>query len=103
MIARIKTYLVNFNFILGVYILVTVLASLAKYLHVRDQFTNYNNYVIFRNSFLHLISNKDIYAWYLDEQWDLYKYSPSFAAFMGLAGWETRAAGVQPERHPNAE
>lgn len=48
------------------------------------QYTFYNNYIIFKNSFLHLINNQNPYALYLNEQWDLYKYSPAFAVFMGL-------------------
>jgi hypothetical protein len=46
------------------------------------EYTRYNNYVVFRNSFWHLIHNQDLYALYPSEQWDLYKYSPSFALAM---------------------
>src|SRR5207302_5812022 len=34
------------------------------------------------NSFWHLIHNQDLYLLYPSEQWDLYKYSPSFALAM---------------------
>jgi hypothetical protein len=47
-------------------------------------YPNYNNYIIFKNSFFHLIQGKDLYVHYPDEQWDLYKYSPSFSLFFGL-------------------
>ena len=46
------------------------------------QYTHYNNYVIFKNSFYHLQQNKDLYQLYPEEHWDLYKYSPSFAVLM---------------------
>ncbi|MGE5360874.1 MAG: glycosyltransferase family 87 protein [Bacteroidales bacterium] len=43
---------------------------------------SYNNFIIFRNAFLNLAAHRDIYAWHLDQQWDLYKYSPAFAVLM---------------------
>lgn len=46
-------------------------------------YTQYNNYVIFKRSFFHLLENQNLYAWYLTEQWDLFKYSPSFALVFG--------------------
>lgn len=46
-------------------------------------YTAYNNYIIFKQSFYHLIHNKDLYILYPDEHWDLYKYSPAFALLMG--------------------
>jgi hypothetical protein len=57
-------------------------------------YTEYNNYVIFKNSFFHLIGGKDLYAWHLDEQWDLYKYSPAFALVMGLLAWMPDVLGL---------
>lgn len=44
--------------------------------------TKYNNYVIFKNSFYHLIEGKDLYTAHRDVQFDLYKYSPTFALAM---------------------
>jgi hypothetical protein len=46
--------------------------------------TNYNNYVIFKSSFPHLIKGLNLYALHPADHWDLFKYSPSFALFMGL-------------------
>lgn len=46
--------------------------------------THYNNYVIFKYSFLHLVDGKDLYVAYPAEQYDLYKYSPGFALVFGL-------------------
>jgi hypothetical protein len=51
------------------------------------EYTHYNNYVIFKQSFFHLIENKDLYQLYPQEHWDLYKYSPAFSLFMGLLAW----------------
>lgn len=43
---------------------------------------HYNNYIIFKQSFFHLIEQKDLYQLYLTEQWDLFKYSPTFSLLM---------------------
>ena len=48
----------------------------------REYVEKYNNYNIFKQSFHHLIENKNIYIRYPAEYHDLYKYSPSFAMFM---------------------
>ncbi|RLD68882.1 MAG: DUF2029 domain-containing protein [Bacteroidetes bacterium] len=59
--------------------------------------TYYNNFIIFKQSFFHLIENKDLYITYPEEHWDLYKYSPAFAllfaplallpVYLGLILW----------------
>jgi hypothetical protein len=38
-----------------------------------------NNFLIFRSSYYHLISDVDLYAAYPAEHWDFYKYSPTWA------------------------
>ncbi len=43
--------------------------------------TSYNNLIIFRQSFTHLLHGQPLYAAYPLEYWDLYKYSPTFALF----------------------
>lgn len=45
-------------------------------------YTNFNNYIIFKQAFFHLIQHNDLYILYPEEQWDLFKYSPAFALFM---------------------
>jgi hypothetical protein len=47
-------------------------------------YTHYNNYLIFKQSFFHLINHQDLYLLFPGEQWDLFKYSPTFALFFGL-------------------
>jgi Glycosyltransferase family 87 len=76
---------------LAAYLTITLIASIQRYL-IPNQFdvanqityTNYNNYVIFKNAFLHLLLDKNLYSLHLTEQLDLFKYSPTFALFMGL-------------------
>jgi hypothetical protein len=52
-----------------------------------DPYTHYNNYVIFRQSFVHLVRHLDIYTLYLLEQADYFRYSPSFALAFGAFVW----------------
>ncbi len=46
--------------------------------------TEYNNYVIFKESFHHLKNNQDLYIYHPKDHFDLYKYTPTFAAFFGI-------------------
>ncbi|MDH4263506.1 MAG: DUF2029 domain-containing protein [Spirochaetia bacterium] len=43
-----------------------------------------NNYIIFKQSYFHLLNGKNLYQSFPAEHWDLYKYSPTFALFFGL-------------------
>ena len=75
------------RFIFGVYLLLVLVATLQSYFGHSTTFNNleytsYNNYIIFKQSFFHLIGNKDLYILYPSEHWDLYKYSPTFALLM---------------------
>lgn len=66
--------------------------------------TPYNNYLIFKQSFWHLLAHKDLYDWYPTETADLFKYSPFFALLMapwaflptpiGLALWNMVNVGI---------
>jgi len=49
--------------------------------------TQYNNYVIFKCSFFHLLKGVNLYGLHPADHWDLFKYSPTFALFMGLFAW----------------
>lgn len=49
-----------------------------------DQYTRYNNFVIFKSSFGHLIHNQNLYLYYPKEYFDLYKYTPTFSLLMAL-------------------
>lgn len=62
----------------------SILKKSEYYPEVQKTYTHYNNYIIFKNSFEHLSSNKDIYKSYPEEHWDLYKYSPTFSFAMGF-------------------
>lgn len=49
-----------------------------------DAYTHYNNLIIFKSSFGHLIHNQNLYLAYPKEYFDLYKYSPTFSVLMSI-------------------
>lgn len=57
-------------------------------------YTHYNNYRIYERSFLHLLHGQDLYVRYPAEHWDIFKYSPTFAALMAPFSLLPDAAGV---------
>jgi hypothetical protein len=56
--------------------------------------THYNNFLTFKYSFIHLINYKDIYIYHPQDHWDLFKYSPAFAVFMGLLAYLPNILGL---------
>lgn len=77
----------NPRFIFGVYMLLALSATLQSYYGSSTifndlEYTAYNNYLIFKQSFFHLIEGKDLFILYPKEHWDLYKYSPTFSLMM---------------------
>jgi glycosyl transferase family 87 len=58
------------------------------------QHTDYNNYVIFKYSFFHLLSGSNLYGLHPQDHWDYYKYSPSFAALMGMLAYLPDVVGL---------
>jgi hypothetical protein len=70
--------------VLAVYCLAAVVATLVKLAPGPFEQNGFHydplqNFAIFRNSFFHLIHHQDLYARFQAEQWDLYRYSPTFA------------------------
>jgi Glycosyltransferase family 87 len=70
--------------ITGVFILAAAGITIQTWLAGHGKYTRYNNYVLFERSFGHLIQHKDLYIFYPQEYYDLFKYSPSFAFLMGI-------------------
>lgn len=78
------------KFVFVLFLVLVLFATLQSYLLTKPHpapgewpYTYYNNYVIFKQSFFHLIHKQDLYAAYRNEYWDPYKYSPAFALFFG--------------------
>jgi len=87
-----KKIFTNPRFLFYVYILLALAATLQSYFgnptnFAGQEFTPYNNYLIFKQSFFHLVDGNDLYIRYPSEHWDLYKYSPTFALFMGALAY----------------
>ena len=93
--------------LVAVFVLLAIIISVDKYYRrplvlAGSAVTRYNNYVIFKNAGEHLANNQDMYQAWPTEQWDLYKYSPTFAAAMwpftlvpdlvGLCVWNVAGA-----------
>ncbi len=98
---KVKKILSDYRIVLGIFILFALGASVQAVLEglsynpeAGRYYTCYNNYVIFKNSYFHLLHHKDLYKLYLDEQWDLYKYSPTFSMFFGIFAYLPDAMGL---------
>lgn len=75
--------------IISLFVLISVFASLSLILRGPNQlpggtYTYFNNYLIFKYSFEHLEQAKELYTHYQDQHFDLFKYTPTFAAFFGI-------------------
>ena len=91
---KIKSLVSNKSVLVAIFILLPIAAGVQSYVnssgaaktgpYTVDNSTRYNNYVIFAKSFYHLVHNQDLYVSYPSEHWDLFKYTPTFAAFFGI-------------------
>jgi len=84
------------NFQLAFTFLFVLTITLQKYLLESDwaNYTGYNNYMIFKQSFFHLIEGNDLYQKYPSEHYDLFKYSPTFALLMGALAFLPNFIGL---------
>jgi len=85
--------------LLAGYLLLAGIASVQQWFLTRaidpsDPYTHYNNYVIYRQSFAHLVGQQPLYTLYLGEHWDYFRYSPSFALAFGAFAWMPDLAGL---------
>jgi len=92
MYRKLKDFFLNrpWTFLI-IYALLAIIATVQayyggvkKFSDLPYDYTGYNNYLIFKQSFFHLIEGKDLYSFYSNEYWDLYKYSPTFALLFGV-------------------
>jgi len=85
--------------LLAGYLLLAAIASVQQWFLSRafdpsDPYTHYNNYVIYRQSFAHLVGQQELYTLYLGEHWDYFRYSPSFALAFGVFAWMPDLPGL---------
>src|SRR5258708_26264320 len=83
-----RFFLRDFRTVGWSYFVIILVATVLQYvLHYESgegvALLRYNNYLIFKQSFFHLLDGTDLYALYPTEHHDLFKYSPTFALFMG--------------------
>ncbi len=67
---------------------------LPTYIKDGEFHSHYNNYLIFKNSFHHLINLQDLYISFPPEHFDIYKYSPTFALFMAPLAYLPNVLGL---------
>lgn len=92
---RFRTFVFHPYALWFVYVALALLASAQKLLlGEQNGYTAYENYIIFRNSFRHVADGLNPYVPYPSEQWDLFKYSPTFALFMGIFNLLPDAIGL---------
>lgn len=91
----------NPKFIFILFLALVVFATLQAILLTKEHpapgewpYTLYNNYVIFKQSFFHLIHKQDLYCLYPNEYYDPYKYSPAFALAFGVLSYLPDTAGL---------
>jgi hypothetical protein len=76
--------LLNPTLVLSIYCLAPIIITLVKLAPGPFEQNGFHyeplqNFAIFRNSFFHLIHHQDLYARFDAQQWDFYRYSPTFA------------------------
>ncbi len=81
---NVRRRLLDVNTVIWVYVLLTLAATIQKLslgtvTHNGLPYPNLPNFAIYRSSFFHLLSGRDLYLAAPAEQWDLFKYSPTFA------------------------
>ncbi|MBS1669054.1 MAG: DUF2029 domain-containing protein [Bacteroidetes bacterium] len=77
----------RYLFTIKFWIILHLILTLFYWIQVGIITDNYNNFLIFRGSFFHLIDHKGLYAPYPNEYVDLYLYSPVFAFLMAAFAW----------------
>ena len=92
-------HLLRPNFVLAIYALAALAVTLVKLAGSPSEQNGFHyqplqNFAIFRNSFDHLIHHQNIYAPFIAEQWDLYRYSPTFALLFAPFALLPYAAGA---------
>lgn len=93
-----KVLVLSRNTTMALFFLIAILVTTQSLLKdykthdsIKKTYTQYNNYIIFKQSFEHLKHHQDLYQLYPEEHHDLYKYSPTFslcfAPFAILPDW----------------
>lgn len=92
-------HLLQPKLVLAVYCLAAVVVTLLKlapgpFLENGFRYQPLQNFAIFRDSFDHLVHHQNLYAPFRATQWDLYRYSPTFALLFAPFALLPYAAGA---------
>lgn len=97
----IKSFINSPRYVCLLIIILVIAASLQSFLggvtyfsDIELPYTKYNNYLIFKHSFFHLLEDKNLYILHPDAHHDLFKYSPTFALLFGVLAWMPDIAGL---------
>jgi len=89
------------KFILGLLAGLAIIASIQSlirpyktYYEGGISYPCYNNYLIFKQSFFHLLHHQDLYVLYPTEHWDLFKYTPTFSLLFGAFAFLPDSIGL---------
>ena len=94
-----RDFLLRPGTVLALYAIVTTTVTIAQLskpfrIYGGRAATSINNFVIFKQSFVNLIGGADLYVYYPERYWDVYKYSPAFALLCAPFSLLPDAAGV---------
>ncbi len=92
----------NTRILAAVTAILCVVISLQHYLYTPPSgsvdalhhYTHFNDYLIFKFSFEHLIHHRNLYITYSNEYFDLFKYTPTFALLMAPFPLLSNIAGI---------
>jgi hypothetical protein len=96
-LARIKQISIPTKYIFLFFMLLAAVIGLISWTSSLDgvaSHTRYNNFVIFKQSFFHLIHNQDIYTHFPAEHYDVFKYSPTFSLWMSWFAYFPDVVGL---------
>ncbi|WP_051568384.1 glycosyltransferase family 87 protein [Crocinitomix catalasitica] len=85
---KLRNFIGNNKWIFSIYLVLALITSFQAIISERNSeeegTLEYNNYTIFKSSYYHLKQQQDLYQAYPQEYWDLYKYTPTFAAVFSV-------------------
>ncbi len=76
------------------WVILHLILTLFYWLQISIFSTHYNNFLVFRSSFYHLLGHKNLYIAYPSEYFDAYLYSPVFAFLVAPFAWLPVKAGL---------
>lgn len=84
--SKLRAFLTNKWTMLGIFLLLGIVAAILKY-----RINDYNNFLVFRGAFGHVLHQQNLYAAYPNEYGDIFHYGPLFsfiiAPFAMLPSW----------------